>query len=165
MLFQETPLGPEERTYHGSIPDTGYRKVIVQEQGLSDYELPSMDGSQDFNWGYGGGGPKRLADALASNAFEDTKYGEAFGWELDRRVVQSLPMQKPFVLSRDRILLEGLLAFNDWVRKRDAVGGQYYMSVIEELLARKSETRDRIMQLFSENSSKHLLGSSYGLKK
>ncbi|MSR67598.1 hypothetical protein EXS65_02105 [Candidatus Peribacteria bacterium] len=163
-MFGETPIGPEKRTYQGLIPQTGYRKVIVKEDSLDDYELKSLDRSQDFNWGYGGGGPKRLADALGADAFDDKMYGEAFGWEIDRRITQVLPMDKPFLLSRDRIVMESILAFNEWVRKRELVGKGHFMCVIEALLDRRSETRDRLMGLLSKNADNHLQKSRYGLR-
>jgi len=78
-MFEREIIGIPERTYHGSIPEDGYKKVIIKEEGMRDAPLPMLDNSADINWGYGGGGPARLGEALAADAFDDANLADAFG--------------------------------------------------------------------------------------
>lgn len=164
MALGGKEFGPSERTYNGEIPPDAFRRVIIKEEGLRDALLPSLDGSQDFNWGYGGGGPARLANALAADAFDDVTYADAFGWYFSDGLVRNFDMKKPFVVSRDRIVLEGLLAFNEWVNKSKSPEGEYFIDVIQQLIARKHDTRDKMMSLLSKNALKNFRWNRFGLK-
>jgi hypothetical protein len=163
MPFGEKPIGPPERTYHGEIPEVGYRRVLIKEEGLRDAVLQTLDGSPDVNWGYGGGGPARLANALAADAFDDSNYGEAFGWYFKDGLVSQLEMDLPFVVSRDRMVVQGLLEFNNWVREGEVGKGKYFIPVIQELLRKKHDTREKLMSLLSGNALGSLEKSHFGV--
>ena len=164
MALQENSAGLPERTYHGVVPVHEYKKVIIKEEGMRDALLQGLDGSQDFNWGYGGGGPTRLANSLAADAFDDVTYADAFGWHFSDGLVRTFKKDHSFEVSRDRIVLEGLIAFQDMVNKSRSQEGRFFMEVIQQLIARRHDTRDKMMSLLSRKALTNLTNSRYGLK-
>ena len=163
-MFGREYSGTPERSYHGSIPLHDYRKVIIKEAGMRDAPLPMLDGSSDINWGYGGGGPARLADALAADAFDDADLADALGWHLRDGLVLHLDKDSPFVVSRDRIVLEGMMLFNHFVQKTRVGEGSYLEEDIQELVRKQHDTRDKLMSLLSGNALANLVSSDFGLR-
>lgn len=165
VTFQKEIFGPPEVTYHGIISEHDLRKVIIKEGEEERGTLKSLDNSCDYNWGYSGRGPLRLAGALAAHAFGDKNYATAFDWKLRDGLVSSLDREKPFIVSRDRIVLEVLLAFNELVYRSERPRGGFFIDEIEELIEKKHEVRERMISLLSGNSLQNLINSKYGLKR
>ncbi len=164
QLHEHVGNSPPERTYHGIIPVDARKRVIIKEDGLNDAYLQSQDGSQDFNWGYGGGGPIRLAKALAADAFDDISYGEIFGLGFRDALVRTLPKDKPFVVSRDRLILEGLIHFTDLVNRSRLPEGKFFRDDIQKFIVKKDEVRAKMMSLLSQNALTNLVDSKFGIK-
>lgn len=162
MPLGESINGVPERNYHGVIPASGPKRVIIKEQGLNDAYLQGVDGSVDFNWGYGGGGPERLAEALAADAFDDVNFAEVMGFCFRDNLLKVLQKDKGFVLSRDRLVLEGLLHLNNWA---NATGPDAALlrRDIKEMVAKRDEVRKKMLGLLSTNALVHLMKSGYGV--
>lgn len=164
-LYQPLTSGTPERTYNGVVPKNTQKRVIIKEPGLADAYLQSQDGSKDFNWGYGGGGPSRLAEALASDAFDDATYGEIFGFCFRDALVKTLEKDKPFVLSRDRLIVEGLVHLTDLVNKSRLPAGKMLREDIQEFIAKHHQVRARMMSLLSQNALTNLVKSKFGIQQ
>jgi hypothetical protein len=156
---RESPL-IAERTYHGIIPEQGWRKVIIREPGIRDCSLHSRDAVEDFNWGHNGTSAIRLANAFTADAFDNELYIHAFG-EHFINLVHSLDPGEPFVLSRDRMVIEGLIVFEDLIRK--VRNGEQLHEVIHHLIEHQNDTRKTMTGLLSKNALKNIASVHFGI--
>jgi len=162
-MSDREPVGPNERTYHGVIRP--HRHVIIKQEGAEESILQTLDGDPNIHWGPNGDGEGslRLAQALTADALGHERFVTPFSGHIERNVVRGLPVQDSFVVSRDRIILEGLFLLNDFVRcaKRE---GPIFRADIQILVLQQHATREELMAMLSNNLPRTLAMSRFGLQ-
>jgi hypothetical protein len=139
--------------------------VAIWEGGIQKPDLQSPDGSQDFNWGYGGTGPTRLANALAADAFDNAPYAEMFAMGLRDALVMTLEKDSGFILSRDRVILESFVHFTDLVNRSRLPQGAQLRGDILACVQRRDEIREKMMNLLSEHALNQFVHSKFGVRQ
>lgn len=87
----------EDRLYRGHFD--GPTAVVIAEDGPSRYELAGY-----FSWGYGGGGPLRLAEALVEDALGRRDARAVL--TVKDHIVARFPRDAPWTLFRRHLLAD-----------------------------------------------------------
>ena len=86
----------EDKLYKGHFD--GSTAVVIAEDGSSRYALEGY-----FSWGYGGGGPLRLAEALVDDALGRRDARAVL--VVKDHIVARFPRDSPWTLSRRHLLV------------------------------------------------------------